>query len=157
MAIDDITFRRAGDGTCVGFVRHSDVPLRGRTRPEAVYTLRQPPARRSPPGQQIATICSGVNVLARIVPPHFLGWVAAEHYLGNAVLLAQESYGHVFHTAPSASRSMKRGSSTPSVNTPSSTNAWPCTSSWRPEPKPLDTVTAPGLPSDNPARRARRR
>jgi class 3 adenylate cyclase len=52
VAIDDTTFRRGGDETCVGFVRHTDVPLRGRTRPETVYTLPQRPARRSPPASR---------------------------------------------------------------------------------------------------------
>ena len=39
VAIDDTTFRRAGGETCAAFVRHADLPIRGRAQPETVHAL----------------------------------------------------------------------------------------------------------------------
>ena len=39
VAIDDTTFRRAGWETCAAFVRHADLPIRGRAQPETVHAL----------------------------------------------------------------------------------------------------------------------
>ncbi len=39
VAIDDTTFRRAGRETCAAFVRHADLPIRGRAQPETVHAL----------------------------------------------------------------------------------------------------------------------
>ena len=45
VAIDDTTFRRARP-TCTDFLRHADLPIRGRAQPETVHALplRQPTA-----------------------------------------------------------------------------------------------------------------
>ncbi|HVN88156.1 MAG TPA: adenylate/guanylate cyclase domain-containing protein [Candidatus Binatia bacterium] len=39
VAIDDTTFHRAGRGACADFVRHADLPIRGRAAPETVHAL----------------------------------------------------------------------------------------------------------------------
>ena len=39
VAIDDTTFRRAGGETCAAFLRHADLPIRGRAQPETVHAL----------------------------------------------------------------------------------------------------------------------
>jgi adenylate cyclase len=39
VAIDDTTFRRAGRETCAAFVRHADLAIRGRAKPETVHAL----------------------------------------------------------------------------------------------------------------------
>jgi class 3 adenylate cyclase len=39
MAIDDTTFRRAGQETCAAFVRHADLAIRGRAQSETVHAL----------------------------------------------------------------------------------------------------------------------
>ena len=38
VAIDDTTFRRLGRA-CADFIRHADLPIRGRSQPETVYAL----------------------------------------------------------------------------------------------------------------------
>jgi adenylate cyclase len=39
VAIDDTTFRRAGREVCAQFVRHADLAIRGRAKPETVHAL----------------------------------------------------------------------------------------------------------------------
>ncbi len=41
VAIDDTTFRRAA-AVCTDFVRHADLPIRGRPQPETVHALPPP-------------------------------------------------------------------------------------------------------------------